>query len=292
MLNTSQKGLIYGGFIGDALALGPHWIYNTEQIKNRFMPLRDYQNPGSPFHPNKVAGDFTHYGDQTLLLLEHLSIHQHLDILKFKEAWLKLMASGNLYQDHASKETIQKLSSQKGIQGSDSQELGGLVRSSALFALPNPSLDDMLLQTKLTHNGTPLQEIADFTFRLVQQVLGGTKPSQAIDDLAKTADKNIQPLIEKARSLVEKEPLEAILNMGQSCSAEYAFPASLYLILRYEDDFEAALVQNAYAGGDSAARGMYIGMVLGAYHGLEALPKRWIEALNHKKRIADALDAF
>jgi len=60
----------------------------------------------------------------------------------------------------------------------------------------------------------------------------------------------------------QADPLVAIKEIGQSCSAEFGFPASLYLILKYWDSFE------------------------------DALPTRWVNGLNHKKRIEDALNAF
>lgn len=292
MLTARQKGLIYGAFIGDSLALGPHWIYDTAIIEQQFKPLRDFQKPGTPYHPHKEAGDFTHYGDQTLLLLEHIASQQRLDMAVFKEAWLNLMDSGTLYLDHATKDSIVKLSTQNSFTGSDSLELGGLVRSASLFAMTYTTLDDMLNQTHLTHNAPLLDDIADFTYRLLKQMLVGTKPSVSINDLYLVASESIKPFIHQALSLLEVEPIIAIKEIGQSCSAEYGFPASLYLILKYGDDFEEALIQNAYAGGDSAARGMYVGMVLGAYHGFDALPPRWVNNLNHKNRIDDALSAF
>ena len=43
-----------------------------------------------------------------------------------------------------------------------------------------------------------------------------------------------------------------------------ALPASLYFILRYADDLPQALQRSAMCGGDSAARAVAIGMVLGA----------------------------
>jgi ADP-ribosylglycohydrolase len=292
MLTPQQKGLIYGAFIGDALALGPHWIYDTDLIKQQFKPLQDFQKPGTPYHPHKEAGDFTHYGDQTELLLEHLASHQHLDLVEFKEAWLNLMASGTLYLDHATKDSILKLSNQNCFTGSDSLELGGLVRSAPLFALTNTTLDDLLDQTHLTHNAPVLNDIADFTYSLLKLILAGTSPSKSINDLYLVASDSIKPFIHQALSLLEVDPVVAIKEIGQSCSAEFGFPASLYLILSYGDNFEEALIQNAYAGGDSAARGMYVGMVLGAYHGFDTLPARWVNGLNHKKRIEDALSAF
>jgi putative redox protein len=58
-----------------------------------------------------------------------------------------------------------------------------------------------------------------------------------------------------------------------------AVPATLYLLLRHQDDPAAAQVANAMAGGDSSARGMLLGTVFGARDGLAAVPGRWIEAL-------------
>jgi ADP-ribosylglycohydrolase len=50
--------------------------------------------------------------------------------------------------------------------------------------------------------------------------------------------------------------------------------------------------QNVYAGGDSCARGMVAGMILGAYNGLDNIPMQWREALNTKEHIASYLEVF
>ncbi len=62
-----------------------------------------------------------------------------------------------------------------------------------------------------------------------------------------------------------------------------------YLILRYEHDLVAALQANAMVGGDSASRGVVVGMVLGAFHGVESIPQRLRDGLNAWKRSEELL---
>jgi pimeloyl-ACP methyl ester carboxylesterase len=60
-------------FAADALCLGPHWIYDSTEIARIYSSgLTRYDAPHSKYHPGKRAGDFTHYGDQTLALLRRL----------------------------------------------------------------------------------------------------------------------------------------------------------------------------------------------------------------------------
>jgi len=68
-----------------------------------------------------------------------------------------------------------------------------------------------------------------------------------------------------------------------------AQPASLYFALRYQDSLERALVANARCGGDSAARGITVGILLGALHGEEALPQRWLDGLRALPRVRELL---
>ncbi|MBU1642508.1 ADP-ribosylglycohydrolase family protein, partial [bacterium] len=47
-----------------------------------------------------------------------------------------------------------------------------------------------------------------------------------------------------------------------------------------EDGLKKALQANAMVGGDNASRGIAIGMVLGAYKGVQAIPAEWKETLD------------
>jgi ADP-ribosylglycohydrolase len=63
------------------------------------------------------------------------------------------------------------------------------------------------------------------------------------------------------------------------CYVEDSVPAVLYLALKYHDDPETALNVNTNLGGDNAARGAVLGALLGASHGIEKFPDRWVRGL-------------
>ncbi|CAE7860985.1 unnamed protein product, partial [Symbiodinium necroappetens] len=68
--------------------------------------------------------------------------------------------------------------------------------------------------------------------------------------------------------------------------------AVLYLLLRYAKyPMEHALAVNAILGGDSAARGVVLGMLLGALHDPEAIPQKLLQQLNAAGKVQRLLKA-
>ena len=82
---------------------------------------------------------------------------------------------------------------------------------------------------------------------------------------------------------------DAVKHFGQMCDVNAAFPGVIHLVARYEDNLREALIENVMAGGDSAARGMIAGMLLGAFHGLTAIPEPWLTELAARRRIFSLL---
>ena len=74
------------------------------------------------------------------------------------------------------------------------------------------------------------------------------------------------------------------------CETGAAFPAVIHFLARYEDNLKEALVENVMAGGDSAARGMVTGMILGAHLGMNAIPADWLADLKNREAIMRVLD--
>jgi ADP-ribosylglycohydrolase len=82
------------------------------------------------------------------------------------------------------------------------------------------------------------------------------------------------------------------IKVGKASPTEGALPAALYFALRYEHSLEAALTANANCGGDSGARAMVVGLLLGALHGDAAVPPRWAAAHAAHARAVQLLSAL
>jgi len=45
--------------------------------------------------------------------------------------------------------------------------------------------------------------------------------------------------------------------------------------LKHGNNTETAFIENAMAGGDNCARGLALGLIVGAANGFDAIPDRW-----------------
>merc|ERR1739848_702958 len=70
------------------------------------------------------------------------------------------------------------------------------------------------------------------------------------------------------------------IKVGKASPTEGTLPTSVYLILKYQEDFTAGVKANAMIGGDNASRSIAVGMVLGALHGAQAIPQDLKTTLN------------
>jgi ADP-ribosylglycohydrolase len=135
-------------------------------------------------------------------------------------------------------------------------------------------------------------DCAEFFAGVSWLVLKGKSPVSAMEEVSGGSFKGspISKWVEEGIKSKEEESVPVIIRLGQSCHAGEAFPGVVHLIARYEDNLEEALVQSVMAGGDSAARGMLVGMVLGAYLGDESIPEAWLSGLKRSNEILSLLD--
>lgn len=297
-MGEESKAMVFASFAADSLALGVHWIYNTNVIDKKFGRVEAYLKPERPtYHPTKVLGEFTHYGDQTMILLETVSACAGFDLEDFSQRWQSLFENYDGYFDKATKGTLKNIESGKSPSqaGSESDDLAGAARIAPLMYVYQNDLEKLIAgataQTAFTHNNLQVIKSAAFFSTVTYQVLKGVSPVGAIESV-KTEEFNSDPFsewIEKGLQSIEQDTRQAILDLGQMCEIAAAFPGVIHLIAKYENDLKQALVENVMAGGDSAARGLIVGMVLGAHLGMDAIPQKWLADMKAYRQIAEML---
>lgn len=289
--HSQLSGLVLGSLAADSLALGAHWVYDQEALLKTFGRVTDLRAPlPQSYHPRKRQGEQTHYGDQTLVLLDSLAAVGAYDHADFANRWQQLWKNYPDYLDHATKETLANLATGGGP--SDSEELGGAARIAPLLALlANEPLETQIAaaraQTSLTH-GTPIaQDAAEFITRVVHAILAGAEIWPAIEQAAKAQYAVLSPteILARVEATRHLDTSAAADELGQACPAEQAIPTILAILQRHAADPETALIENVMAGGDSAARALTLGMILGARYGKDSIPARWREGLVHAPRI-------
>jgi len=302
-LRERYAGLLYASLAADALALAPHWIYDQDELARKFgRPTEMREPPPGSYHAGKPLGAQTHYGDQVLVLMDSLEATGGNFVMEdFARRWREFWSSSQAYCDHATKDTLAHLEAGPGLTqaGSTSTELGGPARiGPLLLALRGEETPTIVgavrAQTALTHNSPIALDAAELLARTVLLLGRGVSIPTALRTT--TADVNYRALpageyLRQAEEAARLPVAEAVEQLGQSCPLEKALPAVFAILLRHGDDVETALVENVMAGGDSAARGLTLGMILGAAHGWRALPSRWVEPLQARGRIATFLAA-
>jgi ADP-ribosylglycohydrolase len=283
----TARDLVLPSCLADALSLGPHWVYDPAKIAGWYPGgIRSYDAPRSSYHPGKAAGDFTHYGDQTLALLESLAgaggslINWPADWQRWAE---RVRENKSSYFDGATRGTLENLTAGD-AEPSDSHDLGGAARIAPLLAFTR-DVGQLVLQaraqTALTHGDPQVIDAAEFFARAALSVAGGAGFEEAFDEAASHPYDALPAIdwVTLGRDAAAGDLAAEAGELGLGCSIEGAFPITLAVAFRYEADPVAALSANAMLGGDSAARGMLLGLLMGARHGVAAFPAEWSSGL-------------
>ncbi|GAB6037812.1 ADP-ribosylglycohydrolase family protein [Fundidesulfovibrio butyratiphilus] len=293
------KSMVLASFVGDSLALGVHWIYDQPRILALHPHLDGLTDPDpAGYHPNRKRGDFTHYGDQTFVLLASLARCGGFDAADFASSWRNLFSQYDGYLDRATRSTLERLDQGWTPEdaGSNSTDLAGAARIAPLvFALRRD--EETLVaaaraQTALTHRHQPVIDAAECFARAALLALSGQDPVNALR-LALQGRLPGSPLhawLAEGLEAADEDTSAAVARLGQSCHVDGAFAAVVQIVARHPFDLPGALLASTLAGGDSAARNMLIGLLLGAAPGGQSLPEDWLAGLNARAPIEGLLD--
>jgi ADP-ribosylglycohydrolase len=233
-----------------------------------------------------------------LWLLQSIDKREGFDRDGWAADWQAHIDTYDGYFDAATKQTIRHLRAGDpvDIAGSDSTELAGATRLAAVIHYYWDDDEQMLRaareQTDVTHHTSIIVEAAEFIVHAVRAIKNGMKPLAALDAAAQHEYSELPTAewIAKGVALAGTDSTTAMGELGRACDVRFSFPGVAQLTARYEDDLRGALIANVEAGGDSAARGLMLGLILGAYHGMAAIPREWIDALSARDAIAAFTD--
>jgi len=268
------------------------------------------------YHPGKSAGGTTDYGDYNILILEHLASMgtpaQEFSVDALIPHWKKRLENNwGSWVCTMTQETYKQVSANV-----PTRLLGGPSNAMALrhvaahaYYDDEEVLADVARKAMFTHREASALGGGEFFARVTHRVINGSTPQDAIEEVAikmggffesKTAQaiakykEATDPSTELSKeAFVDDLALTSMarlwdigrsepIRVGKASPTEGTLPGSIYFILKYaneEDGLNRALQANAMVGGDNASRAIAIGMVLGAYFGIDALNPQWKEAL-------------
>jgi ADP-ribosyl-[dinitrogen reductase] hydrolase len=307
------RGAVWGQFVGDAAALGTHWIYDLTELQQLYPDgIHGFETPAEGhYHFGKKAGDQTHYGDGALVLLESLAAGGAFDARAFGGSFVETFrpdaysgyidkaTRGTLenYQAFAQSNPADKFDFQ---QGADDDQLAAASRLAALTVRywNDPNLLTVVEQaTRVCQNNDRTVAYMKFNALLLSELFHGrdvhTALRRAEEQTVVVEPQLGQDIRRQTRAALEetlKEVTEATLTFGQACPLPKSFPSSIHALLKHTDDFESAILATLRAGGDNAGRASMVGAWLGAHLGIAAIPKTWRVRLTHADRISTATE--
>ena len=166
--------------------------------------------------------------------------------------------------------------------GATEKHIGGLIGILPVVAFyfnqPDKAREAALAHLALTHPGVKMETAGSLVIDLLLKVFNGIDLKKAIIE---EIEAQTNPLLGHPFEQLLSKPDDWVIGprFSTACYVEDSVPAVLYLALKYHDDPETALVVNTNLGGDNAARGAVLGALLGASHGIEKFPDRWVQGL-------------
>jgi len=284
MYDIKSEELLLSTLAADTYCLGSHWIYDGDELQNLAINWEELNAPHVPWHEGKTKGDFTHYGDQIIILKDFLKDKRSFSIEDYMLHWRHEMKTFKGYIDGSTKETIENIDKNLPIPcGSNSGDMSIIGKIIPLLKVSN-SKEAFLTNTKLfaqaTHNNEAVLEAMDFFSNLLLEVLDGKTITQSISKLKEGYSRNIQNHIDAGINSKDEDTYLALSKFGSGCPTEYCFPSTIHMLYKY-DNYKEALMENAKSGGDNSARAMIIAYLFTAQESIDIVPEQWL-AFNTK----------
>ncbi len=312
--------MVWGSFIGDALAMPVHWYYDRAALHRDYGTVRDYLPPRNP-HPGSILwrSEYTalnargeilhdqaqywgrrdiHYhqflraGENTLnlqlakVLMESLVARGSYEPDGYLQRYIEFMLTPGQHRDTYVEECHRKFFTAYARGAAPRKcagsdiHIGGLAHVGILCAF---------LASDAKAARAAVREHITLTHRSDEVLAAGDALAQILCDTAAGGDlrtaifqHGADWFSKRKAEQWSREPDEVVIGhrVSPACYIADAFPASLYLAWKYAGDFESGVIANANVGGDNCHRGAVVGALLGAAVGESGIPPRFIGELH------------
>lgn len=312
--NTTRRAAIVGALVADAAALGLHWLYDQDRVRElgglepEFTETTASDFEGFPAyfaHAKKRVGDFSQYGEQAMVMLQSLAAnsgaYQRAD---YQDRFSAVFGYGGDYVgyidrptratlDNLARADAQALANTRHYFGADDEQLPAVAKLPPLIAL-DPDATELGSRVESAVRVTNHNDLAVEAGRcyqaLLQQALASRDLPAACKAVLDASGTTFRPLLESMQTRLDEPSVDVIRDIGMSCQLVYGLPGAVHILLT-SDSYAQAARLNILAGGDSCGRAMVIGAVAGAVYGFDkkaGIPQAWIDRLNRKSEL-DAL---
>jgi len=301
ILRSKMRGCLIGTAIGDALGMPVEGL-NYYQIQKKYGEVNEIMDGRLP------AGSYT---DDTQLmiglaesLIEKKEINQEHIAHKFVQIYENYRGYGPVLKQFVQ---LMELGWEWDKAVQKTHNFFSYLNGSAMRVAPigvfyydNPEevlraayqSSDVTHIHELAREGCALQALA--ISLVIEQ-----KPSSDFDrkTYLRTLQESVSHKVYKeklksVKNLLLKEPdiFEVIKILGNGVEAFNSVPTAIYCFLRYLDSFEKSIIYAVNLGGDADTIGAMTGALSGAYHGIEAIPLKWLDKLEDKDYIQSLAD--
>ncbi len=264
--------------------------YVTQNSKGEILheQARYWGQKGIHYHQFLKAGENTLNVKICRLLIESINQIGSYDADDFLRRYIAFMTTPGKHADTYIEEFHRNFFANyaRGLPphkcGVKEKHIGGLVGLIPVvvfyFNRPEKAREAALAHLALTHPGLKMETAGSLIVDILLKVLNGIPLKAAILEQIETQS---NPLLGHPYTKLLNDPDDRVIGarFSTACYVEDSVPAVVYLALKYHDDPANALIVNTNLGGDNAARGSVLGALLGAAHGVEKFPGRWVQGL-------------
>ncbi len=272
------KELILTSFVADSYSLGSHWVYDESQLAKNILNWEVLNAPLAIWHKGKVAGEFTHYGDQTIWLYDFIKENNSFDEKEFAKYWYEKMKTYDGYLDGASRQSMQNIANGIFPSGSLSTDMSIVGRIAPLLMVSKDKNDFLQNVEKLirtTHNNSKTVRCGNFFAKLLLMVMDGKNVIESIEFLKDEFDTSIQKMITRGLESKDSDTYDSLRDFGPACDIDEGFSGIIHLLCKY-NNLKDLLIQNAKVGGDTSSRAMIASIIFMANNSISQIPQEWL----------------